>query len=94
MCGRYARRSDRQRIAEAFQLGELPEGFILPSGLQHRADHVSASHPIEPRGGSPTLGPSLPSRASPIMIVKPYALRPQSTAALKQCWRGARQATD
>jgi putative SOS response-associated peptidase YedK len=30
MCGRYVRRSDKQRIAEAFHLGKLPEGFILP----------------------------------------------------------------
>ena len=30
MCGRYYRRSDKQRIAEAFHLGELPEGFVLP----------------------------------------------------------------
>ena len=30
MCGRYYRRSDKQRIAEAFHLGKLPEGFVLP----------------------------------------------------------------
>lgn len=30
MCGRYYRRSDKQRIAEAFRLGQLPEGFVLP----------------------------------------------------------------
>ena len=30
MCGRYYRRSDKQRIAEAFKLGQLPEGFVLP----------------------------------------------------------------
>ncbi len=30
MCGRYYRRSDKQRIKEAFRLGELPEGFVLP----------------------------------------------------------------
>jgi putative SOS response-associated peptidase YedK len=30
MCGRYYRRSDKQRIAEAFHLGELPDGFALP----------------------------------------------------------------
>src|SRR5271154_4411091 len=30
MCGRYYRRSDKQRIAEAFQLGQLPDGFVLP----------------------------------------------------------------
>ena len=30
MCGRYYRRSDKQRIAEAFQLGVLPDGFVLP----------------------------------------------------------------
>jgi putative SOS response-associated peptidase YedK len=30
MCGRYYRRSDKQRIAEAFKLGKLPEGFELP----------------------------------------------------------------
>ncbi len=32
MCGRYFRRSDKQRIAEAFRLGKLPEGFVLPEG--------------------------------------------------------------
>ncbi len=30
MCGRYLRRSDKQRIAEAFRLGTLPDSFILP----------------------------------------------------------------
>ena len=30
MCGRYYSRSDKQRIAEAFKLGKLPEGFVLP----------------------------------------------------------------
>jgi putative SOS response-associated peptidase YedK len=30
VCGRYVRRSDKQRIAEAFHLGKLPEDFILP----------------------------------------------------------------
>lgn len=30
MCGRYVRRADKQRIAEAFRVGELPEGFVLP----------------------------------------------------------------
>jgi putative SOS response-associated peptidase YedK len=30
MCGRYYRRSDKQRIAEAFRLGQLPDGFVLP----------------------------------------------------------------
>ena len=30
MCSRYFRRSDKQRIAEAFNLDRLPEGFVLP----------------------------------------------------------------
>ena len=30
MCGRYYRRSDKQRIADAFRLGQLPESFVLP----------------------------------------------------------------
>jgi hypothetical protein len=30
MCGRYYRRSDKQRIAEAFELGKLPDDFVLP----------------------------------------------------------------
>lgn len=30
MCGRYLRRSDKQRIAEAFDLGKLPSDFVLP----------------------------------------------------------------
>jgi putative SOS response-associated peptidase YedK len=30
MCGRYYRRSDKQRIAEAFKLGKLPPDFELP----------------------------------------------------------------
>jgi putative SOS response-associated peptidase YedK len=30
MCGRYYRRSDKQRLAEAFHLGKLPDGFVLP----------------------------------------------------------------
>jgi putative SOS response-associated peptidase YedK len=29
MCGRYYRRSDKQRIAEAFKVGKLPSGFEL-----------------------------------------------------------------
>ena len=31
MCGRYYRRSDKQHIAEAFRLGKLPEGLVLPA---------------------------------------------------------------
>ena len=30
MCGRYLRRFDKQRIAEAFHLGKLPDDFVLP----------------------------------------------------------------
>ena len=30
MCGRYLRRFDKQRIAEAFRLAEVPEGLVLP----------------------------------------------------------------
>jgi putative SOS response-associated peptidase YedK len=30
MCGRYYRRFDKQRIADAFTLGKLPEGFAVP----------------------------------------------------------------
>lgn len=30
MCVRYYRRADKQRIADAFRLGQLPEGFVLP----------------------------------------------------------------
>jgi putative SOS response-associated peptidase YedK len=30
VCGRYYRRSDKQRIAEAFKVGKLPDGFVLP----------------------------------------------------------------
>jgi len=30
MCGRYYRRSDKQRIADAFKLGKLPDDFALP----------------------------------------------------------------
>jgi len=30
VCGRYYRRSDKQRIAEAFRLGKLPPDFVLP----------------------------------------------------------------
>lgn len=30
MCGRYLRRSDKQRIAEAFRVGELPADYPLP----------------------------------------------------------------
>jgi putative SOS response-associated peptidase YedK len=30
MCGRYFGRSDKQRTAEAFKLGRLPEHFVLP----------------------------------------------------------------
>ena len=30
MCARYFRRSDKQHIAEAFHLGKLPDGFVLP----------------------------------------------------------------
>jgi putative SOS response-associated peptidase YedK len=30
MCGRYYRRSDKQKLAEAFKLGKLPDGFVLP----------------------------------------------------------------
>lgn len=30
MCGRYYRQADKQRIAEAFRLGQLPDGLVLP----------------------------------------------------------------
>ena len=30
MCGRYYRRSDKQRIAEAYRLGEIPFELVLP----------------------------------------------------------------
>ncbi len=30
MCGRYYRHADKQRIAEAFRLGKLPDDFVLP----------------------------------------------------------------
>jgi putative SOS response-associated peptidase YedK len=30
MCGRYYRRSDKQCIADAFEIGKLPPGFELP----------------------------------------------------------------
>jgi putative SOS response-associated peptidase YedK len=30
MCGRYYRRSEKPRIAEAFRLDKLPIGFVLP----------------------------------------------------------------
>jgi putative SOS response-associated peptidase YedK len=30
MCGRYVRKADKQRIAEAFKLGVLPESFVPP----------------------------------------------------------------
>lgn len=30
MCGRYLRRADKQKIAEAFHLGLLPDSFVLP----------------------------------------------------------------
>lgn len=30
MCGRYYRRSDKQRIADAFKVGKLPPNFELP----------------------------------------------------------------
>ena len=42
MCGRYLRRSDKQRIAEAFRLGGLPYGLILP------ADYNVAPTSIQP----------------------------------------------
>jgi putative SOS response-associated peptidase YedK len=32
VCGRYYRRSDKQRIAEAFKLGKLPDDLVLPPG--------------------------------------------------------------
>jgi putative SOS response-associated peptidase YedK len=31
VCGRYYRRSDKQRVAEAFKVGKLPPGFELPA---------------------------------------------------------------
>jgi len=43
MCGRYVRRSDKQRIAEAFHVGKLPEGFILPPDFNIARVHSSPS---------------------------------------------------
>jgi len=46
MCGRYFRRSDKQRIAEAFHLGVFEDLFLeVPPLLQHRANHDAAGHP-------------------------------------------------
>jgi putative SOS response-associated peptidase YedK len=42
MCGRYYRRSDKQRIAEAFKLGKLPPDFVLPP------DYNIAPSPFQP----------------------------------------------
>jgi hypothetical protein len=41
MCGRYYRRSDKQRIAEAFHLGKLPEGFVRSCGQRQYRSAVS-----------------------------------------------------
>ena len=43
MCGRYYRRSDKQRIAEAFELGHLPDDFVLPE-----ADYNVAPSTFQP----------------------------------------------
>ena len=49
MCGRYVRRSDKQRIAEAFHLGKLPD-YLHPSArLQHRPHHLPARHSPQSR---------------------------------------------
>jgi putative SOS response-associated peptidase YedK len=44
MCGRYVRRSDKQRIAEAFKLGKLPPDFVLPPdfNVAHAAEEMTA----------------------------------------------------
>jgi hypothetical protein len=52
MCGRYFRRSDKRRIAEAFHLG-IFENLPLEAAalLQHRANQHAACHPQPPRHG-------------------------------------------
>jgi putative SOS response-associated peptidase YedK len=42
MCGRYFRRSDKQRIADAFKLRKLPPDFVL------RADYNIAPSTFQP----------------------------------------------
>jgi putative SOS response-associated peptidase YedK len=43
MCGRYYRRSDKQKLSEAFKLGKLPEGFVLSD-----ADYNIAPSTLQP----------------------------------------------
>ena len=40
LCSRYLRQSDKQRIAEVFRLGHLPEEIPLAPRLQHRAPRL------------------------------------------------------
>jgi hypothetical protein len=42
MCGRYYRRSDKQRIAEAFKVGKLPPGFASPPVVQNASTRNGA----------------------------------------------------
>jgi hypothetical protein len=63
MCCRYYRRSDKQRIAEAYRLGDIPFELVLPDwDFKRRSDYLPAGHPREPaqwgpRAAADALGP-------------------------------------
>ena len=47
MCGRYQRRSDKQRIAEAFALGSV-DGLALETDLGLKPDYNVAPQTMQP----------------------------------------------
>ncbi len=70
MCGRYDRRSDKQRIADSFKLGKLPDDFILPPDYnvvpttfrrkQRSASSVAARKLAHGDTATPSVFPTLP----------------------------------
>ena len=95
MCGCYYRRSDKQRIAEAFHLGQLPEGFCAASvELQRCAHNPPAGHP--PQSGHrrartrlDALGPSRSSQKASTST----KTSPRSTLGPPLCLRDRRGAS-
>ncbi len=71
MCGRYFRRSDKQRIAEAFRLGKLPPGFVL-----------SPDFNIAPSTFQPVIRLSRDTGLREIVLMR-WGLVPFFTGALK-----------
>lgn len=72
MCGRYQRRADKQRIAEAFALGDMDGITVEPNDLVSETTHHDRMPLIvEKRDWQRWLEPSVPEQP-PIDLLRPF----------------------